>query len=356
MTLSPTLTRRWTPLDDDVQKTACSEMWIMSVLLNNNKLDRPDPATIVIGLVNNMQDAALEATERQFIDLLDAAGGQTKVCLRLFALPEVPRGASGRQRLKDLYSSAAELWSNPIDGLIVTGAEPCALDLKDEPYWASLIRVLEWAQDNTISSVWSCLAAHAAVLHIAGIRRRRLAEKCSGVFPCVKVSEHQLTDGIPAQFSIPHSRYNGLCEAEIVTAGFMALTHSPDTGLDMFVKEGKSLLLFIQGHPEYQEHTLLREYRRDIGRFLRGEVSTYPNMPRGYFDAAATAHLLKFQERALVDRSRDMLAELSADIPGSILTNTWRPSAVRLYRNWLYSIRASKRAHTAVVGPQVSEV
>jgi homoserine O-succinyltransferase len=317
----------------------------MPVLLNNHELDRADPDTIVIGLVNNMPDAALEATERQFIDLLDAAGGQTNVCLRLFALPEVPRGASGRQKLKALYSGVAELWSSPIDGLIVTGAEPCAADIKDEPYWESLIQILEWAQDNTKSSVWSCLAAHAAVLHIAGIRRRRLAEKCSGVFPCAKVSDHPLTDGMSAQFFIPHSRYNGLCEAEIVTAGFMALTHSPDTGLDMFIKQGKSLLLFIQGHPEYQEHTLLREYRRDIGRFLRGEVSTYPNMPKGYFDAAATAYFLKFQERALTDRSRDMLAELSDDIPGSISTNAWRPSAVRLYRNWLSLIAASK-AHT----------
>jgi len=324
----------------------------MSVLLNNDKLDRLDHDTIVIGLVNNMPDAALDATERQFIALLDAAGGQTKIRLRLFALPEVSRGASARQRLEHRYSDMAELWPSSIDGLIVTGAEPCAPDLKDEPYWASLIRVLEWAQDKTISSVWSCLAAHAAVLHLAGIRRRRLAQKCSGVFACTKVSHHPLTDGMPAQFFIPHSRYNGLCEAEIVNAGFTALTRSPETGLDMFIKEGKSLLLFVQGHPEYQGHTLLREYRRDIGRFLRGEVGTYPNMPKGYFDAAATAHFLQFRERALADRSKDMLAELLADIPDSTLTNTWRPSAVRLYRNWLNLIAASKRAGVAAGEPQ----
>ena len=30
--------------------------------------------------------------------------------------------------------------------------------------------------------------------------------------------------------------------------------------------------------------TLLLEYRRDIGRFLRGERDTYPPMPQGYFD------------------------------------------------------------------------
>jgi homoserine O-succinyltransferase len=324
----------------------------MSVLIDNGKPDRLDPDTVVIGLVNNMPDAALEATERQFINLLDAAGGRTKVCLRLFALPEVPRGPSSRQRLARHYSDIATLWSNPIDGLIVTGAEPCAQDLKDEPYWNSLIRILEWAQDNTISSVWSCLAAHAAVLHISGIRRQRLTEKCSGVFSCTKVTQHPLTDGIPTEFSIPHSRYNGLPESEIVAAGFTAMTHSPDIGLDMFAKEGKSLLLFVQGHPEYQDHTLLREYQRDIGRFLQGEMSTYPNMPKGYFDAAATAHFLQFRERVMADRSKAMLAEPSPDIPISVLTNTWRPSAVRLYGNWLSQIAQSKGAHTAIERPR----
>ena len=328
-----------------IHLTVCSENRIMSVVLNNGKLDRPDEDTIVIGLVNNMPDAALEATERQFVDVLEAAGGQTKVRLRLFALPEVPREASGRKRLQQHYSDIGELWQSPIDGLIVTGAEPCAPDLRDEPYWASLIRVLQWVEDNRISSVWSCLAAHAAVLHLSGIRRRRLAEKCTGVFLCDKAGNHPLTEGLPDQFSVPHSRYNGLREEEIVAAGFMALTRSPDAGLDMFIKEGKSLFLFVQGHPEYQEHTLLREYRRDIGRFLRGEVETYPAMPKGYFDAAATAHFLQLRERALTDRSKDMLAQLSAGTPELILNDTWRPSALQLYRNWLSLIAARKGAH-----------
>jgi hypothetical protein len=33
------------------------------------------PAPLVIGLVNNMPDAALQTTEQQFTELLGAAGG-----------------------------------------------------------------------------------------------------------------------------------------------------------------------------------------------------------------------------------------------------------------------------------------
>src|SRR2546422_8537495 len=47
-----------------------------------------------------------------------------------------------------------------------------------------------------------------------------------------------------------------------------------------------------------------REYRRDIGRFLKGERETYPAMPQGYFDAKATDCLAAFRERALLQRDR----------------------------------------------------
>jgi hypothetical protein len=43
---------------------------------------------IEIGLVNNMPDAALEATERQFVELIRAATNDIVVRLRLYALPD----------------------------------------------------------------------------------------------------------------------------------------------------------------------------------------------------------------------------------------------------------------------------
>src|SRR2546430_13670792 len=41
--------------------------------------------------------------------------------------------------------------------------------------------------------------------------------------------------------------------------------------------------LFLQGHPEYERTTLFKEYRRDVGRFLSGEQSSYPPLPCRYF-------------------------------------------------------------------------
>jgi homoserine O-succinyltransferase len=46
---------------------------------------------ITIGLINNMPDPALEATERQFMDVIRAAATKVVVRLLLFSIPEVPR-------------------------------------------------------------------------------------------------------------------------------------------------------------------------------------------------------------------------------------------------------------------------
>jgi hypothetical protein len=82
---------------------------------------------VVVGLVNNMPDTALEATEAQFARVLSAAADTVPVRLRFYFLPEVPRGPAGLAHVKgDRYWSIDELHREPPDALIVTGTEPVA--------------------------------------------------------------------------------------------------------------------------------------------------------------------------------------------------------------------------------------
>jgi homoserine O-succinyltransferase len=60
----------------------------------------------------------------------------------------------------------------------------------DEPYWAAFSQLVDWASHNTISTLWSCLAAHAAVLRLDRIERVPLREKCIGIFDCDKLADH----------------------------------------------------------------------------------------------------------------------------------------------------------------------
>jgi homoserine O-succinyltransferase len=301
-----------------------------------------DATSIRIGLINNMPDAALEATEHQFLALLDAAAAGIVVRLTVYALPDVPRTDVGRRHVQSFYSSIGELWDSHLDGLIVTGTEPRASNLLDEPYWGSLTRLLEWAEHNTHSTVWSCLAAHAALLHTDGIDRRPLGDKRFGVFECARVTDHPLTAGLPSRLPMPHSRWNDIPEDALRSCGYRVLTRSDAAGVDMFVKQRNSLFVFFQGHPEYEANTLLLEYRRDIKRFLRRERETYPAMPQSYFDDDTVDVLTALRARALSDRSEELLAELPTTLPGRHLTNTWRRAAARVYRNWLLSLCAQK--------------
>jgi homoserine O-succinyltransferase len=207
--------------------------------------------------------------------------------------------------------------------------------------------VLEWAESHTHSTILSCLAAHAAILHIDGIARRPLGEKRFGVFECERVSDHPLTAAAPRRLQMPQSRWNEVPEEALLACGYRVLTRSEDAGVDAFVKKRKSLFVFFQGHPEYDAITLLLEYRRDIGRFLRGERDTYPPMPHGYFDADTVEALTALQQRALWDRREELLSEFPTATAASRVTNTWRPTAENLYRNWLRYIRAEKTQRAA---------
>jgi homoserine O-succinyltransferase len=307
------------------------------------RLRAAEAECIDIGLVNNMPDAALEKTERQFTGLLNAAAGERRIRLKLFSLPEIARAGSARDRLRLHYSPIGELWDSRLDGLIVTGTEPRTPDLRDEPYWRTLIKIVDWAEANTRSTIWSCLAAHAAVLHMDGIGRHALAEKCFGVFDCVRSADHAIMRGVPARLPIPHSRWNELREEELAAAGYSVLTRSDEGGVDMFARQGNSLFVFFHGHPEYEAHTLLGEYRRDVRRFLRGERATYPATPRDYFDARTTRRLAEFRLRALADR-REALIEAFPGCSEASLQAPWRPAAARLMSNWLSQLAAHKPA------------
>jgi homoserine O-succinyltransferase len=301
-----------------------------------------DAKCIEIGLLNVMPDAALEATERQFLSLLNGAAEDFLIRVSFFTLPQVPRSERAQNYLNQNYLDARALRDAELDALIVTGTEPKAANLMDEPYWTALTNVIDWAEQHTVSTIWSCLAAHAAVLYLDDIERMPIGEKRSGVFDFALSGNHAIADGLPPRIRFPHSRYNELPEDELSAAGYRVLSKSPLAGVDTFVREDRSLFLFFQGHPEYEAQSLLGEYRRDIGRYLRREREEYPNMPQGYFDDETAALMTEFRANAIAHRHEDLLAKLPGATSELKLDNSWRPFAAAIYGNWLSFIAAHK--------------
>jgi homoserine O-succinyltransferase len=289
----------------------------------------------VIGLVNNMPDAALEATERQFQDLLSAALPDCEPIIRFFSLKEIERGERARAYMHERYRDADWLPDADLDGLIVTGAEPRAATFDGEVYWRSLVRVIDWTQAARVPVVWSCLAAHAAVWRLDAIPRRRLGCKLSGVFDAQTVGNHPLLQNVSAPICAPHSRLNGLDEECLRAAGYQILTRSDHVGADTFVKPGPEINLFFQGHPEYDAGCLVREYMRDVSRFLHGEQPAHPLQPYNCFDASTALRLERLSERAEAQREPGLLPDYQQAVAGSPLNAGWRPWATQIYRAWM---------------------
>jgi homoserine O-succinyltransferase/O-acetyltransferase len=304
-------------------------------------------SVLTIGLINNMPDSALQATERQFTQLLQAAAGNNRVHLHCFSLPSVKRSQQARQSMDGRYGDIATLGRLRIDGLIVTGAEPNAATLPEEPFWQDLTAIIDWAQNNTRSAIWSCLAAHAAVLHLDGIERQPLDVKCSGVYDCAKVTDNWLTRDINSPLKVAHSRVNALRKSDLAAGGYQVLTESPQAGVDIFAKRLRSQFIFFQGHPEYEALSLQREYLRDITRFLSRQRDVFPAFPAGYFETETENKLAHYRKRACAERQ----IPLSIELPHLTL----RPdlavgvAAAALFRNWLEYLSDGVKSRTGVI-------
>lgn len=288
---------------------------------------------LVIGLINNMPDPALKATERQFMALLRAAAPNGRIRFHCFSLPSVARSEAARWHIDTEYADIAKLPRLRIDGLIVTGAEPKAATLQEEAYWPDLTAIIDWAKAHTRSAIFSCLAAHAAVLHLDGIERQRLGTKCSGVFDCARVGSDWLTADLTSPLRIAHSRLNELGESDLLGCGYRVLTRSTEAGVDIFTKAFRSHFVFFQGHPEYDALSLQREYLRDVARYLSGERDVYPAVPHGYFDTATESRLATFRKRASIERTPALAAELPAlTLRADIAAGT---AAAVIFKNWV---------------------
>lgn len=301
-------------------------------------LHESDPGGLLIGLVNNMPPAAKKATEEQFMELLATAATTRGLEIKFFVVEnDAGRADETLRVLQELQP----------DALIVTGDEPRRQSMAEEPLWPFLAVLTDWAAENTLGTVWSCMAAHAAVFRLDQIARERKPQKLSGIYECEAASTHPLLAGFPPRWPVPHSRHNALDEHALKGAGYQILSHSPRVGADSFAKPvGGSRFLFLQGHPEYAPDSLFREYRRDVRRYLTGESAAYPEMPENYFDAKTARELSKLRARAERAPSPRLLAAIYAVFAAAVIPACETPAAL-LYANWLGLLAAEKARREA---------
>ena len=136
-------------------------------------------------------------------------------------------------------------------------------------------------------------------------------------------------------------------EDALIDAGYRIVVGAGSSGAGWAVaarQQGEGLFVLCQGHPEYGTLSLLREYRRDIRRYLFGRGAVpYPRLPDGYLCPDAVATLEGFAERAKARDAdpRELWSEFPFDEVAASVENTWATPSATLYSNWLSLARAA---------------
>jgi homoserine O-succinyltransferase len=291
-------------------------------------------------LVNNMPDSAFEETERQFLGLLDAASGTRALDTRLYVMEEIERGEQVSTAIDERYAPVAELYRDPPDVLIVTGANPVEKEIRDEPFWSDLVTLLSWAAESVPSMLLSCLAAHGALTIFDGLERQRLPRKCTGVFPQQIDPNDSLAIGLGPSLVLPHSRLNTVPIGQIRAAGYEVPLFSDDVGWSVATRTvEQSRLVLVQAHPEYRPGTLLSEYHRDARRYVLGTREEQPELPRDCVAPEDWESLTKLHEQITTGgRDPDVLAEFPFAEVGPRAPWSWHNQATQLYANWLSAV------------------
>lgn len=299
---------------------------------------------VEIALVNTMPDAAFEDTERQFTGLLTAGAEGRPMHISLYTIPDKNRSEVIRQVLADRYQGLGALYRHPPDAVVVTGSEPRQFDLRDEVTWVSLSGLLRWARRSTSAVLLSCLAAHASLLTVNGVERERLGAKYSGVYPQRVNPSHPLTQNM-GPVSFPHSRIHDVPTPAVEEHGYTVLLSSDQVGWTAAASDRGCLTVLLQGHPEYSPTTLLREYRRDVRRYLTGRVRDYPRMPTGYLDLGGVRQLEAFERAALAgERDATLLESFPFESCAQRIAVDWQEPMERLAGNWFTEVRRKKAA------------
>jgi len=290
-----------------------------------------------IGLLNMMPDAALEATERQFFRLVGEANPIAQFFVHPFTLDELPRGDKARTHIDAYYENFAQIRAEGLDALIITGANVSHPELAQEPFWEPLTKVVDWAYENVTSVLCSCLATHAVIESHHGQRRTSMGEKLWGVYSHrVTDPHHPLVNDINTRFDVPHSRYNQISREQFDRAGLKVLVESEQGGVHMAVSRDGLRVVYFQGHPEYDTISLLKEYKREVNRYIAGQRADYPPFPEHYFSLRSQAIFNEYRERLETARERGrVLPEFPESLVERGVDNTWHDTAEAVIGNWI---------------------
>lgn len=205
--------------------------------------------------------------------------------------------------LTRFYVSFDEVKAHRYDGMIITGAPVETMPFEQVDYWKELTEIMEWSKSNVTSTLHICWGSQAGLYYHYGVQKHLLPKKLSGIY------EHHtfhrktpLVRGFDDTFYVPHSRYTGFSKEDIEAIDELEIVAESEVAGPYLIIDKKMKNIFVTGHPEYDQLTLDKEYKRDVKKGL------HPEIPVHYYPD-----------------------DDSTKVP----PKTWRCHANTLYYNWL---------------------
>lgn len=323
------------PDDSSLQRFQKLDSSILTLSQASERNIRP----LHIGLVNLMPDGVLAKTEEQFLLPLHFASAALQIVPHRIKLSGIERAPDAQKYVDREYETFDEALSEGLDGLIITGANVSEPDLKKAPFWEPLTHVFSEAKENITSTFCSCLSTHAYMLHQHGVSREPFSDenkKCVGVFQHELTDRsHPLTRGMGNIIDMPHSRWNQVTENSFVQAKMSVLIKGPEAGVALATSPDGLSFVLSQGHPEYEDISLLKEYKRDVLLYRDGDAAEFPDLPKYYLTGKALDIVNQFKERALSDSK---FPDFPEEEIAKHIRNSWEASRTVLFSNWLRAI------------------
>lgn len=297
-----------------------------------------------IGILNMMPDAAVKPTENQFLLPIHQSATTLQVIPHFISIPGIEREGKAADYVKREYETFEQIQEAGLDGLIITGANLPHPDLSQNAFWPHLTKVMDWAEQNVTSTLYSCLSTHAYMLHKHGEKRTPLDAKRWGVFEHeVTNPMHPLTTGMDTVFVIPHSRWNDISAEQFERNGMRVLVNSEEAGVHMVTSKDGLRMVGWQGHPEYDTVSLLKEWQRDLGLYHSGEKKSEPPFPAHYLRGKGLSLAEEFRAKAERGQYYDPenKGKLPPDLERAIIDNTpnrWSSARRALLSNWIGAV------------------
>lgn len=259
--------------------------------IERSRAERQDIRPMEIAILNLMADKI--STERQLARWL----GHTPLQVRVtFVATDsyVDSVAGGRDskntpaaHIRTFYNAWRDIKHRKFDGLIVTGVNALQPRVELESFWPEVRAIFDWSATNTLSSLFLCWGAKAALKHFHDIDSHKGTQKTFGLFDHHIVSDKTgLLFGFPDRFSVPVSRWkNPDASAIAACAALETVAISDESGPNILAEpapfdDGAHFYprrVYILNHPEYEADTLKTEYLRDSA------ADPATPLPRHYF-------------------------------------------------------------------------